>query len=255
MTVKLNDKVRTFWEQEACGSGTSIVGNLDPLSRDWYERIEQYRYDVEPFIFSVAQFPRYAGKKLLEVGVGAGTDHLQWARSGLNCYGVDLTDTALEATRIRLQMYGYKSNLQRLDAETLPFPDQYFDIVYSWGVIHHSEKPEVIIREIRRVLKPGGIFIGMMYVKWSLFAVKIWIKHALLKGKIWLSLSDVIWDKVESLGTKAYTKRELRTMFGAFKNVELIPILSKADLDHWPCWLSKFFPATWGFFSGVRARK
>lgn len=255
MTVKLNDEVKSFWEQEACGSSKVIVGNLEPLTKDWYERIEQYRYEVEPFIFSVAQFSRHAGKKLLEVGVGAGTDHLQWARSGVECHGVDLTDAALETTRNRFDIYGYKSNLQRLDAETLPFPDKNFDIVYSWGVIHHSENPELIVSEIRRVLKSGGVFIGMMYGRRSLFVLKLWIKHALLKMKPWLSFADVVWDRVESVGTKSYTPRELSVMFSEFKDIELIPILAKADVDHWPRWLSKFFPASWGWYIGVRARK
>jgi ubiquinone/menaquinone biosynthesis C-methylase UbiE len=253
MKMKLNDDVRSFWEKEPCGSGKVIVGNVAPFTREWYERIEQYRYEVEPFIFSVAQFPRHAGKRVLEVGVGAGTDHLQWARSGAECYGVDLTEAALEVTKTRFALYGLSSSLKRLDAETLPFPDQDFDVVYSWGVIHHSEKPEFIVSEIRRVLKPGGVFIGMMYGRRSSFVFKLWIKHALLKGKPWLTFADLVWDKVESVGTKSYTKSELRELFSEFKNVEIIPILSKADMDYWPRWLCKFFPATWGWYLGIRA--
>jgi 2-polyprenyl-3-methyl-5-hydroxy-6-metoxy-1,4-benzoquinol methylase len=72
-----------------------------------------------------------------EVGVGAGTDHLQWARAGALCHGVDLTDAAIETTRARLAHYGFTSELRRVDAETLPFPDDTFDVVWSWGVIHH----------------------------------------------------------------------------------------------------------------------
>lgn len=253
--MKLNDEVRAFWEEGACGSGKVIVGDLEPLTKEWYERIEQYRYEVEPFIFSIAQFPRHAGKKLLEVGVGAGTDHLQWARSGVECYGVDLTEAALEATKTRFALYGFNANLQRLDAETLPFPDQCFDIVYSWGVIHHSEKPEVIVSEIRRVLKPGGLFIGMMYGRRSSFVFKLWVRQALLKGKPWLSFDDVVWDKVESVGTKSYTVDELRMMFRDFSEIELIPMLSKADTDHWPSWISKCLPDSWGWYIGIRARK
>ena len=252
--MKLNDEVQEFWEEEACGSGEVIVGGLEPFTREWYERIEQYRYEVEPFIFSIAQFSRYSGKKLLEVGVGAGTDHLQWARSGAECYGVDLTESAIEATKKRFALYGFKSNLQRIDAETLPFPDNSFDLVYSWGVIHHSEKPEFIIREIRRVLKSDGMFVGMMYGRWSLFVFKLWVKYAILGGKPWLSFADVVWDKVESVGTKSYTHNELAEMFSEFTDVELIPVLSKADTDHWPRWISKFFPSAWGWYIGFRIR-
>lgn len=253
--MKLNEEVREFWEQGPCGSGDVIVGELKPLSREWFEQIEEHRYRVEPFIHSIAQFPRHHGKKLLEVGVGAGTDHLQWARAGARCFGVDLTSAAIETTKARFSLYGFESELQRLDAEVLPFEDESFDVVYSWGVIHHSEKPERIIEEIRRVLKPGGRFIGMLYGRRSPLVFKFWVKHALLKGKPWLSFSDVVWDKVESVGTKAYTESELRSLFGKFGTTETIPLITTYDTDHWPRWISKFFPDSWGWFIGVRANK
>jgi ubiquinone/menaquinone biosynthesis C-methylase UbiE len=253
--VKLNDQVRSFWEREACGSGAAIVGDLEPLTREWFERIEAHRYRVEPFIHSIAQFSRHRGKKILEVGVGAGTDHLQWARAGAECHGVDLTEAAIETTRARFALYGLETRLQRLDAERLPFPDETFDLVYSWGVIHHSERPETIVGEVRRVLKPGGLFVGMMYGRRSPFAFKLWVKHALLAGKPWLGFADVIWDKVESVGTKAYTVAELKAMFSAFAGFEAIPLITTYDTDHWPRWLSQFFPDAWGWFIGIRARK
>jgi len=253
--LKLNDEVRSFWEQGPCGSGSTIVGQLQPLSREWFEQIENHRYQVEPFIHSVAQFTRHHGKKILEVGVGAGTDHLQWARAGAQCFGVDLTQAAIDTTKARFAIYGFESELQRLDAETLPFPDNTFDIVYSWGVIHHSERPDLIIDEIMRVLKPGGKFIGMLYGRRSPLVFKFWVKHALLKGKPWLSFADVVWDKVESVGTKSYTVPELQALFSKFSDFEAIPLITTYDTDHWPKWLSKFFPDSWGWFIGVRTTK
>lgn len=253
--MKLNDEVQAFWEREPCGSGKAIVGGLTPLTKEWFEQIEAHRYAVEPFIHAVAQFTRHHGNKILEVGVGAGTDHLQWARAGAECFGVDLTDAAVETTRARLALYGFKSSLQRLDAEVLPFPEATFDLVYSWGVIHHSETPESVISEIRRVLKPGGMFVGMLYGRRSPLVFKLWVKHALLAGKPWLSFADVVWDKVESVGTKSYTVAELGSMFREFGSFEAIPMITTYDTDHWPKWLSRFFPASWGWFIGVRARK
>src|SRR6185295_8564705 len=161
--MTLNEQVRQFWESEVCGTNPDLIGNAPTRSREWFESVEQHRYKAEPYIREVAQFSRAKGKRLLEVGVGAGTDHLQWARAGADCYGVDLTDAAIDTTRERLALYDLSSNLQRVDAEHLPFEDNSFDFVYSWGVIHHSEKPEAIIAEIHRILKPGGMFIGMMY--------------------------------------------------------------------------------------------
>ena len=253
--MSLNDKVRSYWEKEPCGSGSPIVGKLEPCSRMWFEKIENHRYQVEPMIHAIAQFPRHHGKKLLEVGVGAGTDHLQWARAGVECYGVDLTEAAIETTKARFSMYGFKTTLQQVDAEILPFPDDTFDIVYSWGVIHHSEEPNDIIAEIKRVLKPEGLFIGMLYGRHSSLVCKYWVRYALLMGRPWKSFANVIWNRMESIGTKSYTVAELEKMFSNFKNVELMPTITKYDTDHWPQWLSKFFPDSWGWYIGVRAKK
>jgi len=253
--MALNDEVRSYWEQRACGTKKNVVGETEKFSRNWYEKVEAHRYEVEPFIHSVAQFTRHHGKKLLEVGVGAGTDHLQWARAGLDCHGVDLTDEAIETTRRRFEIYGMSSNLQRIDAETLPFEDNSFDVVYSWGVIHHSAHPDKIIAEIHRVLKKGGTYIGMMYGRYSLASLRIWIAYALLKGKPWRSFGDVIWHHVESMGTKAYTVPELKNLFSAFNEFEATPVTTPYDLDNLPNFIRRFIPSSWGFFITIKAKK
>jgi ubiquinone/menaquinone biosynthesis C-methylase UbiE len=253
--MDLNDEVRSYWEQEACGTQKIVVGEIEKFSREWFEKVEDHRYQVEPFIHSVAQFTRHHGKKLLEVGVGAGTDHLQWARAGLDCHGVDLTDEAIETTRRRLEIYGLTSNLQRIDAETLPFDDDSFDLVYSWGVIHHSEHPHKIVAEIHRVLKKGGTFIGMMYGRYSLFSLKMWVRHALLRGKPWKSFADVLWNHMESIGTKAYTVPELQKLFSSFKNFEGNPITTPAELNHLPNFIIRLIPTSCGFFISLKAQK
>ena len=253
--MALNELVKSYWERVPCGTGESITRGLEPGTRQWYEQVERHRYELEPCIHAMAQFTRHRGKKLLEVGVGAGTDHLQWARAGCECYGVDITDAAIETTRAHLALYGLESDLQRVDAEELPFPDGSFDIVYSWGVIHHSEHPEQIIAEVRRVLRPGGEFIGMLYGRRSPLAFKEWVKNALLRGRPWRSFSDVLWNHVESIGTKAYTVRELETMFSSFGTVSCKPMITPYDTDKWPRWVSRHFPEDWGWFIGVTARK
>ena len=251
----LKTRVREYWEKEPCGTGTNITGNYIEGSPEWYQSIEEHRYKVEPFIHSVAQFTRHRGKKILEVGVGAGTDHLQWARAGAECYGVDLTDAAIRMTESHLRIHNLSSHLARMDAEVLPFNNDSFDLVYSWGVIHHSENPEKIIDEIRRVLRPSGVFIGMMYGRHSLVAVRLWVAHALLKGRPFQTLRDVIWNRMESHGTKAYTRAELKLMFRAFRQFDAIPILTTYDTAGWPSWLTRFFPMDWGWFTGITATK
>ena len=82
-------------------------------------------------IVETLDFTNY--KRVLEIGVGAGSDHLNWAKAGVDLFGVDLTEKGIETTRKRLNLYGLKSNLQRIDAESLPFDDNYFDIVYCYN--------------------------------------------------------------------------------------------------------------------------
>ena len=255
LQLQSNDDVREFWERQPCGTGSEITSKLPKGNLEWFKQIESHRYNVEPFIHSVAQFTRHKGKKVLEIGVGAGTDHLQWARAGCDCYGVDLTDAAIETTRCHLEHYGFKSKLQRINAETLPFDNNYFDIVYSWGVIHHTQFPEKIISEIERVLKPRGAFIGMIYGLYSPLVLKEWVKNALLKGTPWKSFKNIVWHDIESVGTKAYTVKQTRSLFRNFSKVSIKRFITTYDTDKWPNWISSFFPNKWGWFITIRAHK
>lgn len=255
MNTTLNDQVRAFWENEPCGTDRSVTGELELGTREWFEQVERTRYAREPFIHAVAQFTRHNNKRILEIGVGAGTDHLQWARAGCECFGVDLTEAAIEATRRRLELYRFSSTLQRLDAESLPFADNAFDLVWSWGVIHHSERPERVMAEIYRVLKPGGEFRGMMYKRRSLAVFKQWVKYALLKGRPWRSFRVVLAHHFESPGTKAYTIAELRRMLADFSTVSLQTLMTPYDTQFFPRWLSTRFPAHWGSFIAIMATK
>lgn len=246
--MTLDEAVRQYWERRPCGTSPAIVGAALPLTREWFERIEEHRYRVEPFIHAVAQFSRHQGKRVLEIGVGTGTDFLQWARAGARCCGVDITEAAVRITQARLYCYGFSAPLVRADAQALPFPDGTFDVVYSWGVLHHAPNPRRAIEEVRRVLKPGGLFIGMLYGRRSAAAVKLWIRHALLQRRPWRSLTDVIWHHMESIGTKAYTVPELRTLFSDFSSFQPEPLLTPYDTERWPRWLSRLFPNAWGWF-------
>src|SRR3954471_11341632 len=115
--LQLKEEVRAYWESNPCGVTPRATREAEPGTREWFEQIEHARYEREPFIPRVVQFERGRNKKLLEVGVGAGVDHLQWARAGADCHGVDLTDAGIDLTRRRLAFHGLTSNLQRVDAE------------------------------------------------------------------------------------------------------------------------------------------
>lgn len=207
---KLKQAVHAYWNKASCGTE---VAQSPKHSYDYFQEIEAFRYKIEPEIFAFAQFTRFHGKKVLEVGVGAGTDFLQWARAGAECYGVDLTEESIANVQQRLALYGLKAHdLRVADAQQLPYQSDSFDLVYSWGVIHHAPDMEKCLQEIIRVAKPGSTIKIMIYNRRSLFAYYQYIRNALLKGKPFRSISSVLFYHQESLGTKAYTFSEIRTM-------------------------------------------
>lgn len=204
----LKDRVKYYWNKASCGTEFIQQTKFSPT---YFKHIEEFRYTIEPEIFSFAQFTRFNRKTILEVGVGAGTDFIQWIRAGTNAYGIDLTREAIENVSRRLQLSGLSpQDLRVADAENLPYPDNFFDLVYSWGVIHHSPDTIKCLEEIIRVTAPGGTIKVMVYNRHSLFAVYRWILMALLKGRPFRSLSYVIYHHQESIGTKAYTRTEIK---------------------------------------------
>ena len=224
--ARLKEQVRDFWNQQSCDTQVSTAAKF---SKGYFEQIEAFRYFDQPFIHSFAQFTRYHGKRVLEVGFGAGTDFIQWLRAGALASGIDLTPEALQNLSQRIQVYGLPEpeSIQVADAEKLPFPDDSFDLGYSFGVLHHSPQTEQAVAELVRVVKPGGELKIMVYNRWSVFVMNQWIKQALLRGRPWKTLRWVLWNHIESAGTKGYTPTELSRFLSALP-LESIQIHTEA---------------------------
>ena len=116
------------------------------------------------------------------------------------------------------------------DARRLPFRDASFDLVYSWGVVHHSPDTPAAVHEIRRVLRPGGRARVMIYQHRSLVGGMLWLRYALLAGRPWRSLRQLYARHLESPGTKAYTRAEARALFSGFGAIGVRSELSPGDL-------------------------
>lgn len=203
----LKQRVKKYWNIAACG--TEFI-NKPKFSADYFEAIQDFRYSIEPEIFAFAQFTRFHGKKVLEVGVGAGTDFSQWIKAGAECHGIDLTEQAVTHVKHLLDLQGLKAaEIKVADAENIPYDDNTFDLAYSWGVIHHSPDMIKCLHELIRVTKHGGKIKVMIYNKHSLFAIYLYLKNALLKGKPFQSLNTVIYNHQESIGTKAFSLKEI----------------------------------------------
>src|SRR5918995_3455850 len=214
----LKQDVRTFWEREPCGSSLAEAAEGTP---DFFAEVERSRADLEPFIADYADFEGTAGSRMLEIGVGLGTDLVRFARAGARVTGVDLTEHSVRLVRRRLELEGLEGDVRVADAEALPFEDGAFDKVYSWGVLHHTPDSGRAILEALRVLRPGGEVCIMLYARRSWVAWGMWVRHALLAGRPLRPLSEVVAEHMESDQTKAFTKREVSAMFGDLRDIEI----------------------------------
>jgi len=158
--AKLKERVRAFWQANPCGVK---FADAPPGTRRFYELVEAHRYTKEWHIPAAANFSEARGLKVLEIGCGLGTDGAQFAEAGADYTGVDLTEAAVDLARKRFEFFDLPGKFETADAENLPFPDQSFDLVYSHGVLHHTPETAKAIKEIHRVLRPGGQAVVMLY--------------------------------------------------------------------------------------------
>lgn|SRR6185312_1602489 len=258
LSSQLKEQVKQFWEAAPCGSVDA--GAVEEGSLAFFEEVERQRYEGDDFMREVVGFDQWAGKKVVEVGCGLGTDLLQFARGGAEVYGIDLTEKGANLTRNRLKLYGLSGRISVGDSESLPFESNYFDLVYSWGVIHHTPNTEVAAREIVRVCRPGGQIMVMLYHRRSLLALQAWAYYGLMKGKPFVPPSQIIAEKVESPGTKVYSPDEAREMFAGIKNIKIQTIVTRYDLRvgrrmFLPAWLRHVVPSQLGWFMVVSGEK
>ena len=220
-------QVRHYWENIPCGTWTtqSEVG-----SAQYFDEMDRARYALEYYIPDFAEFERWRGTKVLEVGFGQGTDMVRFARAGALYTGIDLTGIGHEIARKRLEVCGVAAALHVGDAENLPFDDDSFDLVYSFGVIHHTPDTPKAAKELIRVCKPGGQVRAMIYNRRSLFALQAYLAYGLLRGRPLRRLTDIFASHIESPGTKAYTRREAKELFRGLSPLAVRSVVTPYDL-------------------------
>jgi SAM-dependent methyltransferase len=226
MSKNYKDKVKIFWNDASCGENLL----LNQSDKKGYKKQADERYRLEPYIIPFANFSGFHEKKVLEIGVGLGADHQCFAEANAILSGIDLTERAVLHTSNRLKLFGLNSNLNVGDAEKLDFDDDTFDLVYSWGVIHHSPNTDAAVSEILRVLKPGGCARIMIYHKWSIVGFMLWIRYGFFSLKLLTTMTDIYSKYLESPGTKAYSIREGHELFSNFTNVKISTVLTHGDL-------------------------
>ena len=155
------ERVREFWDRRPC----NIRHSPKPVgTREYFDEVEARKYFVEPHIPVFAEFPRWRGKRVLEIGCGIGTDTINFARHGALVTAVELSEKSLEIAKKRAEVYGLQDRIRFFwgDAENLTqfVPVEPYDLIYSFGVIHHTPRPERAVNQMRYYAQPGSLGVG-----------------------------------------------------------------------------------------------
>jgi len=208
------ERVKDFWNRRPC----NIRHSPQPVgTREYFDEVEARKYFVEPHIPGFAEFPRWQGKKVLEIGCGIGTDTINFARHGASVTGVDLSDKSLDVARRRAEVYGLQGRICFCagNAEDLStfLPVEPYDLIYSFGVIHHTPHPERVLEQVRGYVHPGSTIKIMIYHRYSWKV--LWILLSYGKGQFW-RLADLVARHSEAETgcpvTYTYTRSEARAL-------------------------------------------
>lgn len=181
-------------------------------TREFFEDLDDYRFDKLRYLPEVVDFQAYAGRALLEIGCGIGTDLVRFARAGAQVVGVDLSDTAVRLARRNFEVNGLPGTgrIFVADGARLPFADASMDVVYAHGVLQYAASPAALVAEAHRVLRPGGEAIFMVYnrVSWLMGLSR---------------LTSVALEHADAPGLAFYSIAEFRRLLAPFATVRILP--------------------------------
>ena len=256
---ELKQQVHDYWNANPCGTQFT---ELTLGSKEFFAEVERFRYETQPFMREAMEFDKHRGKSLLEIGCGLATDLLQFARGGAIVTGVDLTEQSIALATERFRQQGIPLTARVADAERLPFADGSFDVVYSFGVLHHTPDTRKALHEAERVLKPGGQLLMMLYHRSSVHVwlgtllyplLKRWAKREASSADDWIR----VYDGAENPLGKAYTRSEVKTML---PSVRSLSFETRDPLRrHWPVFFNRInqilFARRFGFYLIIKGIK
>jgi SAM-dependent methyltransferase len=199
--------VRKYWDTH--------IHDLDitahpPGSKGFFADLEQYHFEKLHHLPRLVPFDRYGGRRVLEVGCGAGTDLVRFARHGARATGIDLAPSSIALAKQNFVYAGLSADLLVADGETLPFRDASFDLVYAHGVVQYTSSDRALVAECRRVLRPGGLAVFQVYNRVS------WL-NALSK------VTKVDLEHVDAPVLRKYSLGEFRELLKGFSRVRIVP--------------------------------
>jgi ubiquinone/menaquinone biosynthesis C-methylase UbiE len=221
-------EIQKQWDANPCGASTVSDAVQGTLS--FYRKVREHRYNIyAPWLGPIVESEAVPHRRILEIGVGLGSDHYRFAAAGNSMVAIDLSREHLRQTVRHLQLEGLSTQPVYGDAENTAFQRASFDMVYAFGAIHHTPSPEAAVKEMHRVLKPGGVALVALYHLNSLNFLGFLIRHGIWRGRLFKKgwsefLSEIEYRKdVDSAAplVKLFSRRRARQLFGAFRNVEI----------------------------------
>jgi len=210
-------RVRDYWDSRPCNLRHSVkeIG-----TREYFDEIEFRKYYVEPHILYFTKFQDWRDKKVLEIGCGIGTDSINFARVGSDVTAIDLSEESLKIARKRVEVYGYNNvKFYNANCEELSktVPVKKYDLVYSFGALHHTPNPERAIEEIKKYMDQNSILKIMLYNKYSWKSLWVLVKYG--RFKFW-KFSELMAKYSEAQTgcpvTYLYTKNSIRKLLKDF---------------------------------------
>ena len=198
------------------------------FSREWFDEIDRRFIDAARHVAHGAQpfdkiipFEAIAGKKVLEIGCGMGLHTELMTRAGAQVTALDISPRSVAATKARLALKGLAADVREVDAETLDVQNE-FDLVWSWGVIHHSSRTGRVLRNLYSALKPGAQLRFMVYSLDGAEAYAVMMSQYMFgfwRGK---SLDELLWAHTDGFLARYFTKDSLTNLCRTFfDDVEL----------------------------------
>jgi SAM-dependent methyltransferase len=206
-TVANIDRVREYWNRHIhdLEITTHPVG-----SRGFFDDLDQYHFEKLHHLLRLVDFDAYRGRRVLEVGCGAGVDLARFAKGGAEVVGVDLAASAIDLARANFEQQGLHGEFRVADGEALPFPENSFDLVYAHGVVQYTTNPQRLVDECRRVLKPGGEAVFQVYNRIS------WLNALSKLMKVGLEHDD-------APVLLKFSMAEFKTLVSGFREVRIVP--------------------------------
>lgn len=214
-------QVSDFWDNQPCNSRDSAQ---QAGTEEYFDETERKKYDEEPHILPFADFNAWKGKKVLEIGTGIGIDAIHFARAGALYTGVDLSEKSLTLCKERFNAHGLSGRFYHGNSEELSsfVPIEPYDLVYSFGVIHHTPRPEKVFAELKKYCSPTTELRIMLYAKWSWKVLRIILVQG--RGAFW-KRDELVRQNSEAQADcpviYTYTFQEVRDLMKDFEIVEI----------------------------------